>query len=96
MYDELDKYLKRSLKNWVASYPTPKNGRKRLLQDAASGVESIEVVKELSLFEFLVKYLVPQKHGYQFAYPLDEFVLQPISQSRVWSWELTSTWRLAL
>ena len=92
MNDEMDYYLARSLKNWAAKHQPPRASRSSLLQNAAYPPRSPagRFVRLYSTFKN--RYSNPTI----VIYPNNEWSLEPILQSRAWSFPLISTMRVAI
>ena len=89
MYDELDFYLGRRLKNWAAEHYLPMDGRQQLLK-AATGEEQIEQrpFYDLNLMDQLLSSpncLPIHREGFQ-AF---------LTQSHVWQFRLATSPHLA-
>jgi hypothetical protein len=81
MNDQMDSYLSRCLKNWAARSRPPVDGKEKLLRAAV-------LDKRAAGSEF---YSQP---GY-YPDPRNEYSLVPITQSRMWSFHMAMTFRLA-
>lgn len=84
MDDEMDSYLSRNLKNWATGQKPPAGGRARLLEAAAYPPVP-------------VYYYSPVRHLWHrlintpaFSRQHEDGWLEPITQSRMWSFHLTS------
>jgi hypothetical protein len=89
MYDELDFYLGRRLKNYVAEHPLPAEGRKRLLKAAANEAsDENNPASDFSILDQLLAsqlYLPVEREGFQ-AF---------LTQSNVWQFKLAAAPNLA-
>jgi hypothetical protein len=92
MVDHTDRYLGRSLKNWVAKYRPPAGGRARLLETAMALPKPQErpLLRYLNLWRN--RYSPPP---YAFYPHRDWRFIGPFTQSTIWSFHLATEWRLA-
>lgn len=92
MYEDTDRYLGRSLKNWVAKYQPPADGRAHLMETAIAPPVRQErlLLRYLNLWRN--RYNPP---SYAFYPHRDWRFIGPFTQSSLWSFHLSTEWRLA-
>jgi hypothetical protein len=91
VYDEIDNYVERNLKNWVARYQPPKDGRQRLLQAASK-----PTLQQRSLLSQILSILVNPNDSFEHnIYLQSEWEMGPAFTSIVNTLHFASSWRLA-
>ena len=92
MYNKIDRYVGRSLKNWTAKYQPPVDGRSQLLETATAPPTPSErlIMHYLNLWRN--RYTPP---AYAFYPHRDWRFIGPFTQSSLWSFHLSTEWRLA-
>ena len=86
MANYFDHYLARNIKNWMANQRPPENGRARLLRQAAE-MKANPQGKPVTL----QKLYALQCSAY---HPRGEWLFGPITQTRLWSFHVATTYRL--
>jgi hypothetical protein len=90
MYGEIDDYVERSLKNWIARHQPPVDGRQHLLQAAAKATfQQRSIISRL--FSLLFN---PSDPFDRTIYPQSEWEMGPASISIVSTLHFASSWRL--
>lgn len=91
MNEDFDKYISVSLKNWTARHKTPPGGRLILLRE----VESPRPDKTSLSWKIwsLVKQYALEPENLQDLY--DEWLWEPLPQSKSWYAHIASSWRLS-
>lgn len=87
MMDEIDSLLSRALKNWTASHPAPPNNREQLLERA-------------SQLRAAMKWNMLRGIDYDFRgaedfYHPGNWLTIPFSQSRLYSFHISTVFRMA-
>ena len=91
MYDEIDDYVERNLKNWVARYQPPADGRRRLLLATAE-----PALHNRSRLSQLLSILINPKDPFERTiYPQCEWEMGPAFNSMVCTLHFAMSWRLA-
>ncbi len=91
MYGEIDDYVERSLKNWVARHQPPADGRQRLLQVAAK-----PVLQHRSIITQILSILINPRDPFERTiYPQSEWEMGPAFTLMVSTMHFASSWRLA-
>jgi hypothetical protein len=90
MYDEIDNYVERSLKNWAARQRPPADGRQRLLQAAPKPVlQKQNILAQLLSILFNPNDPFERNHYFQ-----NEWEMGPAFSSMVSTFHFASSWRL--
>ena len=90
MYDEMDNYVGRSLKNWAARQRPPVDGRQRLLQ-AASQPAYEKPGKIIHLLSFLIR---RDDTFERLIYPQSDWQVGPALSNYALSFYNVANWRL--
>jgi hypothetical protein len=90
MYDDIDDYVERSLKNWAARQRSPADGRQRLLLAAP-----IPVLQEKTKLAQLLSILInPNDPFERTIYPQCEWEMGPALSSIASTFHFAWNWRL--
>jgi hypothetical protein len=86
MKDEMDVYISRNLKNWAARQQPPGGMRGHLLKEAGAA----SLPKQTNFFSrYLVRFLNRQYTTFN----PEDWLSEPFTQSRAWSFHIASTLR---
>jgi hypothetical protein len=91
MYDEIDDYVERNLKNWVARYQPPQDGRRRLM--LATSEPTLHVRPKFS--QFLSLLINPKDPFERILYPQSEWEMGPALSSMMCQFHVLMSWRVA-
>ncbi|MFN2174952.1 MAG: hypothetical protein ACK2U3_03265 [Anaerolineales bacterium] len=91
MNEEFDKYISVSLKNWTARQKLPPAGHMRLIKKVESPQPYRASLPWRIWFLFKQYLLVSENLLYMY----DEWVWEPLPQSKTWYAHIASSWRLS-
>ena len=88
MMNEIDSLLSRYLKNWAADHPAPVDGRERLLQKATTLHTTVRRNVHRGIdYDY--------RGAEQFYRSSSNWLIGPFSQSRLYSFHLSTIFRMA-
>ncbi len=92
MNDDIDIYLSKYLKNWAARQQPPVNGRRILLEKAASPLlqRQWRVTRLFTWIDTLCTYPAQETLYYR-----NEWSMDPVTKSHIWSSHLITNIRIA-
>jgi hypothetical protein len=92
MSQEFDKYISVSLKNWTARNKTPPGGRVRLIREIGSPVPDKASLR-WRIWLIVKQYLLETENLLELY--TDEWLWEPLPQSKSWYAHIASSWRLS-